>query len=78
MDALEEYYQNYLMNYSDWSNCEGYDMDEQFTKDRVEKILEAGYMTDEDVEFVRSLLPDVENERIREEIVDYIERVTAL
>lgn len=35
MEALERYYSEYLMEYSDYSNCEGYDMDMQFTKDHV-------------------------------------------
>lgn len=75
MDALEKYYQDYLMNYSQDSNFESYDVDAQMTKERVESILDVGFMIDEDVEFIRSLLPDIENERIRAELEEYIERL---
>lgn len=60
MDALERYYQEYLMGYDQDSNYASYDMDAQMTKDRIEKILEKGYMNDEDVDFVMSILPDIE------------------
>lgn len=73
MEALEKYYQEYLMGYARDSNFEGYDLGEQLTKDRIEKILEAGYMEDDDVEFIKSILPDIENEGIRTDIEEYIE-----
>ena len=74
MEALERYYQEYLLGYAQDSNFEGYDMDEQLTKDRIEKILEVGYMEDYDVEFIKSILPDIEDEIIRADIEEYIER----
>lgn len=78
MEALERYYQEYLMGYAQDSNFEGYDMDEQLTKDRIEKILEVGYMEDDDVEFIKSILPDIEDEKIRADIEEYIERLMIL
>ena len=61
MEALEKYYSEYLMGYAQDSNFEGYDIDKQITKDRIERILEAGFMTEDDVECVKSILPDIEN-----------------
>lgn len=55
MEALEKYYQEYLMGYARDSNFEGYDLGEQLTKDRIEKILEASYMEDDDAEFIKSI-----------------------
>lgn len=78
MDALEKYYQEYLMNYTQDSNFEYYDVDMQLTKNRVKNILIAGSMSDNDVEFIRSLLPDIENERIRTDIEEYLERLMIL
>lgn len=78
MEALGRYYQEYLMGYAQDSNFEGYDMDEQLTKDRIEKILEVGYMEDYDVEFIKSILPDIEDEIIRADIEEYIERLMIL
>lgn len=78
MEALERYYQEYLLGYAQDSNFEGYDMDEQLTKDRIEKILEVGYMEDYDVEFIKSILPDIEDEIIRADIEEYIERLMIL
>ena len=78
MEALEKYYSEYLLGYAQDSNYGNYDVDEQLTKDRIESILEAGFMTEDDVEFVRSLLPDIENNRIRADIEDYLERLMIL
>lgn len=78
MEALEKYYSEYLFGYAQDSNYGNYDVDEQLTKDRIESILEAGFMTEDDVEFVRSLLPDIENNRIRADIEDYLERLMIL
>ena len=74
MDALEKYYQEYLLGYSQDSNWSNYDIDMQLTKDHIEDILEVGYMSDDDVEFIYSLLPDIENEGIREELKYFLER----
>lgn len=78
MEALKRYYQEYLMGYAQDSNFEGYDMDEQLTKDKIEKILEVGYMEDDDVEFIKFILPDIEDEKIRAGIEEYIERLIIL
>ena len=78
MEALERYYSEYLMGYSDYSNCEGYDMDMQLTKDHVEQILEAGYIDDTEIDFVKSLLPDIENDRIRNDLEEYLESLVVL
>lgn len=78
MDALEEYYSMYLMSYNEASNCESFDLEEQATKDRVEQILLAGYMNAEDVVFVKGLLPDIENLRIREELAEYLETLVII
>ena len=75
MEALEKYYQEYLMGYAQDSNFADYDVDAQLTKDRIEQILEVGYMDEDDVEFIKSILPDIENERIRDDIEEYIERL---
>ena len=78
MEALERYYHEYLMGYAHDSNFEGYDLGGQLTKDRIEKILEVGYMEDDDVEFIKSILPDIENEEIRTDIEEYIEMLMIL
>ena len=78
MEALEKYYSEYLMGYAQDSNFEGYDIDEQITKDRIERILEAGFMTEDDLEFVKSILPDIENELIRTDVAEYLERLVRL
>lgn len=78
MEALERYYHEYLMGYAHDNNFEGYDLGEQLTKDRIEKILEVGYMEDDDVEFIKSILPDIENEEIRTDIEEYIEMLMIL
>lgn len=66
------------MGYSDDSNCEGYDMDMQLTKDHVEQILEAGYIDDTEIDFVKALLPDIENDRIRNDLEEYLESLVVL
>ena len=78
MEALEKYYSEYLMGYAQDSNFEGYDIDKQITKDRIERILEAGFMTEDDLEFVKSILPDIENELIRTDVAEYLERLVRL
>lgn len=78
MEALERYYREYLMGYSDDSNCEGYDIDMQLTKDHVEQILAAGYIDDTEIEFVKSLLSDIENDRIRNDLEEYLESLIVL
>ena len=73
MEALERYYNEYLLGYSQDANWENYDMDMQMTKDHVEQILEAGYIDESEIDFVKSLLPEIENDRIREDLENYLE-----
>lgn len=78
MEALERYYQEYLLGYSQDANWENYDVDMQFTKDQVERILEVGYVEESEIDFVKSLLPEIENDRIRKDLEEYIESIIAL
>lgn len=73
MEALEEYYNEYLLSYYKDSNFANYDVDEQMTKDRIEAILESGFLTKDDIDFIYSILPDVENDILRFRIEDYVE-----
>lgn len=72
MEALERYYREYLWQYSSDSNWTNYDLDMQLTKDTVEQILDKGYMDTEDVRFVRSLLPDIEDISIQNDLEEYL------
>ena len=76
MEALERYYSEYLLDYAQDSNWGIYDADMQMTRDRVESILETGYVSEDDIVFLRSLLPDIENDRIREDLEDYLDSVS--
>lgn len=78
MDALERYYNEYLLGYNAGSNISWYDADYQLTMDRIELILDKGYMDWDDAEFVRSILPEIENEQIREDVAKYLEEVTVI
>lgn len=49
-------------------------VDLQYTKERVEKILETGSLSNDDIEFLRSLLPEVESRYIREDLEEWLER----
>lgn len=73
MEALEEYYNEYLLSYYRDSNFESYDVDEQMTKDRIEAILEVGFLTRDDIDFVYSILPDIQDDILRFHIEDYVE-----
>ena len=48
------------------------------TKDHVEQILEAGYIDEIEIDFVKSLLPEIENDRIREDLEEYLESLMIL
>ena len=48
MDALERYYNEYLLGYNAGSNISWYDADYQLTMDRIELILDKGYMDGDD------------------------------
>lgn len=78
MEALERYYNEYLLGYSQDANWENYDMDMQSTKDQVERILEVGYIDESEIDFVKSLLPEIENDRIREDLEEYLESLIIL
>lgn len=78
MEALERYYNEYLLGYSQDANWANYDMDMQMTKDHVEQILEAGYIDESEIDFVKSLLPEIENDRIREDLENYLESLMIL
>ena len=78
MDALERYYNEYLLGYNAGSNISWYDADYQLTMDRIELILDKGYMDGDDAEFVRSILPEIENEQIREDVAKYLEEMTVI
>lgn len=78
MEALERYYQEYLWGYAQDSNWGNYDMDMQMTKDHVERILEVGYIDESEIDFVKSLLPEIENDRIRADLEEYLESLIIL
>ena len=78
MDALERYYQEYLFGYSQDANWGTYDMDMQYTKDQIERILERGYIENDEIEFLKSLLPEFENDSIRSDLTDYLDSVSAV
>lgn len=78
MEALERYYNEYLLGYSQDANWECYDIDMQFTKDHVEQILEVGCIDESEIDFVKSLLPEIENDRIREDLEEYLESLMIL
>ena len=72
MEALERLYSEYLIDCFDYSNYSDFDMDMQLTRDKVEKILERGYVKSEDISFLRSILNDIENIVIRTELEDFL------
>ena len=76
MEALERFYKEYLIDYAQDSNWERYDADAQMTRNRIENILEAGYISEEDIDFLKVILPDIENNSIREDLKDYIDSIS--
>lgn len=78
MEALERYYQEYLLGYSQDANWGNYDVDMQMAKDKVERILEVGYIDESEIDFIKSLLPEIENDRIRKDLEEYIESIAIL
>lgn len=75
MNALERYYQEYLFGYPQDTNWENYDIDMQLNKNRIECILASKYIKDEDVKFIKSLLPEIESEKIRNDLEEFIESI---
>lgn len=78
MEALERYYNEYLLGYSQDANWECYDIDMQMTKDKVERIMEVGYIDESEIDFIKSILPEIENDRIRKDLEEYIESIIVL
>lgn len=75
MEALERYYMNYLSSYNSASNYSDYNVEYQLMVDRIEQILDKEDVDSDDVEFIRSILPEIENEGIRSEIEKYLEGI---
>lgn len=71
--ALEKYYKEYLWGYTSDANTDTYDMDMQLTKDRIEQILKNRYILEEDIEFLKSLIPDIENNQIKSIFEEYLQ-----
>ena len=68
MEALEKYYQEYLWGYPNDVNWIDYNIEMQLIKDKIERILKVGYLSEDDIEFIYSLLPDIEDECIKEDL----------
>ena len=75
METLERLYNEYLMDCYKDSNYAGFDIDMQLTRNKVERILERGYVASEDVAFLKSILGDIENSVIRTELEDYLNNI---
>ncbi len=54
---------------------ESYDIEMQSTKDRIESILLKGYIDEADVKFIRSIIPEIENDRIRNDLEEYLDKM---
>ena len=72
LDALEKYYREWIFPMYDIN-----DVDELLTRERIEKILMQGYLSDDDIAFVQALLPEIEDDTIRGDIEAHLERITA-
>lgn len=70
-DTLERYYIT-IYDYNQDSNCEGFDVDVQFTKQRLEKIVDNRFVDVEDVEFLKELLEYEDLGETVEEAITYI------
>ena len=68
MEVLEKYYQEYLWRYPNDVNWIDYNIEMQLIKDKIERILKVGYLSEDDIEFIYSLLPDIEDECIKEDL----------
>lgn len=78
MKALERYYNEYLLGYSQDANWAYYDMDMQMTKDRVERILQSNHIEKNDLEFLKSVIPEIENGRIRADLEEQLDILSTL
>lgn len=72
-DTLERYYLT-IYDYNQNSNCEGFDVDTQLTKQKLEKIVDNRFVDAEDVEFLKELLEYEDlGESVKEAITYIIE-----
>ncbi len=72
MEAMERYYEE-LLGYANDANWGNYDIDMQLTKDHIEQIPQAGYIAEDEIDFVRSLLPDIESDSTRADLEEYLD-----
>lgn len=67
-DTLERYYLT-IYSYNEASNYEGFNVDTQLTKQKLEKIVDNRFIDTEDIEFLKELL---EYEDLGETVEDAI------
>ena len=70
-DTLERYYLT-IYDYNQDSNCEGFSVDTQLTKQRLEKIVDNRFVDAEDIEFLKELLEYEDLGEKVEEAITYI------
>lgn len=70
-DILERYYLT-IYSYNDASNYEGFSVDTQLTKQRLEKIVDNRFVDAEDIEFLKELLEYEDLGETVEEAITYI------
>lgn len=70
-DTLERYYLT-IYDYYPYSNCEGFSVDTQLTKQRLEKIVDNRFVDAEDIEFLKELLEYEDLGEKVEEAITYI------
>lgn len=70
-DTLERYYIT-IYDYNQDSNCEGFDVDVQLNKQKLEKIVDNRFVDVEDVEFLKELLEYEDLGETVEEAITYI------
>lgn len=70
-DTLERYYIT-IYDYNQDSNCEGFDVDIQLNKQKLEKIVDNRFVDVEDVEFLKELLEYEDLGETVEEAITYI------
>lgn len=70
-DTLERYYIT-IYDYNQDSNCEGFDIDVQLNKQKLEKIVSNRFVDTEDIEFLKELLEYEDLGETVEEVIIYI------
>lgn len=70
-DTLERYYIT-IYDYNQDSNCEGFDVDVQLNKQKLEKIVSNRFVDTEDIEFLKELLGYEDLGESVEEAITYI------